>query len=155
LRLSIKKWHAMGDSPRFQVVEGHEFKPKEKVFVIDPNGFDIWEAVITTVRGGKYSVHYPEYPQDDQEIEDTSRILVDTRANRRIFHTQEAQRQVELSEASEESEPSSDDSDSDAADFADDDSGGEWTSRRGGKKGNAEKVKPRPKGSRVSPRRRR
>jgi hypothetical protein len=145
----------MSDTPQFQVVEGHEFKPKEKVFVIDPNGFDIWEAVITSVRAGKYSVHYPEYPEDDQEIEDTARILVDNRANRRIFKSQEAQRQVDpQSDTGDESEPS-EDSDSDAADYADEESGGEWRSRRGGKKGNADKARPRPKDARVSPRRRR
>jgi hypothetical protein len=151
----------MTNPPSFDIVKDHEFKLKEKVFVIDPNGFDLWAGVITSTSGGKYSVHYPDYPQDDQEFEDTSHLLVDTRVNRRIFNSQEATRQTQLPPLSSgESEPFSDNSESDeAGDYADPGSPGEGkkskksTKAKRPKKGKVEKVKPRPKGTRVSPRR--
>jgi hypothetical protein len=34
-------------------------------------------------------VQYPEYPEDEQEVQDTAPILADTRANCCIFRTQE------------------------------------------------------------------
>jgi hypothetical protein len=144
----------MSKSPRFDAVEGHEFKPKEKVFVIDPNDFDIWEAIIVSVKDGKYKVHYPDYPQDDQEFEDASRLLADTRTNRRIFNSQEAARQTQLPPLeSDESEPASEESGSDdAGDYADRRAPRDTKSKKKPKKSKVPQ-KTRPKGSRVSPRR--
>jgi hypothetical protein len=145
----------MGDTPKFEVVENHEFNPKEKVFVIDPNGFDLWAAVILAIDDGKYKLHYPEYPHDDQELDGISRILVDTRANRRIFNAQESARQTQLPPlSSDESEPFSEESSSeDADDYADTGSPSDTKKSKKGKASRNAKPKPRPKGSRVSPRR--
>jgi hypothetical protein len=78
------------------VLEGREFKPSDKVFVIDPNGDDIWEAVVLSVRGGKYSVHFPEYPEEDQDLGGTGRILADTRTNHRIFKERQQRQRMDL-----------------------------------------------------------
>jgi hypothetical protein len=145
----------MRDAPKVEVVEGHEFRLKEKVLVIDPNGFNLWEAVIITISDDKYKVHYPDYPQEDKELEGTSRILVEARVNRRIFNAQEADRQTQLPPfASSESEPFSEDSSSyDAEDYADSGSPSDTKKPRRGKV--FWKREPRPKGARVSPRRHR
>jgi hypothetical protein len=151
----------MTTKPAFEIVKDHEFKVREKVFVIDPNGFDIWEAVIVNANDGKIALRYPEYPADNEEFEDTARILVDTRVNRRIFNAQEATRQAQLPPlSSDQSEPFSDESESDeAGDYADPGSPGETKKAKKPKKGKApkkgkvEKTKPRPKGARGSPRR--
>jgi hypothetical protein len=75
-----------------QISVSNHYRTNERLFVIDANGFTLWQAEITRVRAGKYSVQYPEYPEDpedDQEVQDTAWILADTRANCRIFRTQE------------------------------------------------------------------
>jgi hypothetical protein len=150
----------MSGRPDFEIVAEHDFKPKEKVLVIDQNGYDLWEGVIKAIKGEKISIHYPEFPGEDEDFDDTTRILVDTRINRRIFNTQEAARQTQLPPLSaSEEEPFSDRSD-DA-----DDTGRDYAPARGlekvkkgkkvknGKKPKKDKVKPRPEGARVSPRR--
>jgi hypothetical protein len=147
----------MGDAAKFEIVEDHEFKLKEKVLVIDSNGFDVWEAIITAINADTYKVHYPDYPQEDEELEGTSRILVETRINRRIFNAQEAERQTQLPLlGSSESEPFSEGSSSDdAEDYADTGSPSDAKKPRKGKALKKREPKPRPKGARVSPRRRR
>ncbi|OHT04187.1 hypothetical protein TRFO_28419 [Tritrichomonas foetus] len=63
--------------------------------MIDPNGFDIWEATIVKIdESDGISVHYPQYPDDDETVKETSRILPKTRINTRIFKEQEKQRQM-------------------------------------------------------------
>lgn len=151
----------MEDKPQFEVID-HEFKVKEKVYVIDPNEYDLWEGEITDIQDGKYSVHYPEFPEDDEVLEDTSRILAKTRVNTRIFNNQETQRQSTLPPLSSgEEEPFSDDSD-------DGDDGDDYEpvpvqekekdpkkakKPKRGKKLKEQPMKPRPEGARSSPRR--
>lgn len=76
--------------PPFEFVPDHPFKKGEKVYVIDPNGYDIWEGQITDVKDNTYHVHYPEYPEDDGPITETAkRVLVQTKRNKDIFTKQE------------------------------------------------------------------
>lgn len=82
----------MGDDiPDFEFVRDHEFKVDEGVYVIDQNGFDIYEAVITDIDGdGVYSIHYPDWPDDDCTITDEDeRLLAKTGRNVRIYRDQE------------------------------------------------------------------
>jgi hypothetical protein len=145
-------------APKFEIVQGHEFQAGEKVLVIDPNGFDLWEGVITSIKNGKFAVHYPEYETDDEEMDNTSRILVNTRINRRIFNNQEATRHTVLPPLEDgESEPFSYDSEepSDAFDESGSDSPADRKTikKTKSKPSKREKAKPRPYGARVSPRR--
>ena len=78
--------------PPFDRPEGHVFQEEENVFVIDPNGFDIWEAQITKIVNDRYAVHYPEYPQDDEELT-TARLLVASEKNQELFLKMENNRQ--------------------------------------------------------------
>ena len=150
----------MEEKPQFEVVE-HEFKVKEKVYVIDPNEFDLWEGEITDIQDGKYSVHYPEFPEDDEVLEDTSRILAKTRVNTRIFNIQETRRQGMAPLSSDDEEPVSDESDDgdDGDDYEPapvqekDMSPKKAKKPKRGKKVKEQPVKPRPEGARSSPRR--
>jgi hypothetical protein len=148
----------MSRTPKFERTKDHTYEVNEKVFVIDKNGFDIWEAQITTIQNGTYSVHYPEFPEDDEALPDTSRILLDTRVNRRIFNNQEGERQTILPALSEgEEEPFSD------SDSYDDEEGDDYRPGTGspepdyspGKKGKKVKIpaSTRPKGARSNPKR--
>jgi hypothetical protein len=150
----------MSSRPDFEIITGHDFKPKEKVFVIDPNGYDLWEGIITSIKSNKLGIQYPAFPGEDEELEDTSRILTDTRVNRRIFNMQEAIRQTQLPPLdSSESEPfsdRSDDPDSEGREYAP--ARGLENPKKGKKpkkanKPKKDKVRPRPEGVRVSPRR--
>jgi hypothetical protein len=159
---TIQRIEDMSGSPKFEYTPDHSFHPKEKIFVIDKNGFDIWEAEIVDIESGTFSVHYPAFPEDDEKISDSNRILVDTRVNRRIFNTQESNRQAQLPPLSEgEEEPFSDrdDDDDDAGDYQP--ASGSPRSDKKPKKGkkNKKSAKPskpstkRPEGVRLSPRR--
>jgi hypothetical protein len=53
--------------------------------VIDPNGYDIWEAQLAAVVGNKNAVHYPDFPDDDEELTVVTRIFAATDANKAIF----------------------------------------------------------------------
>lgn len=92
-------------APEFEFVADHKFAKGEKVYVIEPNGYDIWEAEINEVKSnGTYAVHYPAFPEDDCDIsEEDKRILVQTKKNKKIFDEQEEVRN-EKEEESEEAE---------------------------------------------------
>ena len=109
----------MAETPAFERIEDHEFQPKEQVYVIDENGFDIYEAVIKSIEGLHYSVHYPEYPSDDQVLDGTARLLPKTRVNTRIYKNQEATR-AQIAGEDEEADsdaPIEDDDDDNEQDF--------------------------------------
>ncbi|KAH0789401.1 Mitotic apparatus protein [Histomonas meleagridis] len=146
--------------PKFEIDNDHEFKPKEKVLVIDKNEYDLWEGEISSIEGGVYKIHYPEFPDDDEELNDTSRLLVRTRKNLSIFRSQETKRQSADLESDDTTESS--DSDDSDAEVSDDDDEGDYVpnaalKRKSSKKSKKNKKKTvsrtRPKGSRVSPRR--
>jgi hypothetical protein len=150
----------MVDIPLFEIVPEHEFKVKEKVLVIDPNGYDLWDGIITSTKNGHFRVHYPEFPGDDQDFEDTSRILVDTRVNRRIFKTQEAVRQTQLPPLEEDEEEPFSDRSADEGDGTRDYAPNRATEKpkkpkkpKKAKKPKKDQTKQRPEGVRVSPRR--
>ena len=151
----------MGEKPQFEFIE-HEFKVKEKVYIIDPNEYDLWEGEIRNIEDGKYSVHKPEFPEDDEVLEDSSRILAKTRINTRIFNNQETQRQSTLPPLSSDAEePFSDESDDgdDGDDYkpvqADEKEKGPKKPKKPkkGKKIKEQPIRPRPEGARSSPRR--
>jgi hypothetical protein len=143
--------------PGFERNPDHNFQVREKVFIIDNNGFDIWEAQIKDIQGGSVTVHYPGFPDDDEAINDFARVLVDGRVNRRIFNSQEATRQAQLPALSDgEKEPFSDDDDDE--DKADEyEPGSPKSDKKRSKKGKKpKKAVPkarRPEGVRSSPRR--
>ena len=82
--------------PVFVHEEGHEWTQGEKIYVLDRNKFDIYEAEIKEIKQIKnkneYSIHYPEYPDDDFVAKTTTRFLVQNEANKKIFEEQEAVR---------------------------------------------------------------
>jgi hypothetical protein len=152
----------MTSSPGFERIPDHFFQVREKIFVIDNNEFDIWEAQIKDVQSDSVSVHYPEFPDDDEVISDLRRLLTDTRVNRRIFNAQEAKRQVQLPPLSDgEEEPFSDreNDDKDIGDYDPNSAANKHgTKSRKGKKPKAGKLSKRfskapPEGVRRSPRR--
>ncbi|OHT06158.1 Mitotic apparatus protein [Tritrichomonas foetus] len=153
------------NNPDFERDESHQFKVGESVFVIDPNGFDLWKATIRSIEENKFSLHYPEFPDDDEIVEGTERLLERSRKNGRIFNEQEVRRSSAQENEEEDEVPSDSDSAehneySDVEDaYAPDESGPGRKSGKKNKKGKNNKnnkkpvVKPRPEGARSSPRR--
>jgi hypothetical protein len=82
------------DAPAFEHVEGHEFAVGEDVFVIDRNGYDIWEGQVVAVGSDKIAIHYPDYPEDDEELAGTDRLLAVTDANKAIYAEMEEARKT-------------------------------------------------------------
>jgi IS4 transposase len=82
------------DAPAFERTSGYQFSVGEDVFVIDTNGYDIWEAQITAVVGASVAVHYPDYPDDDEELTGIARLLRVTDKNREIFDAMEQTREA-------------------------------------------------------------
>lgn len=92
----------VNDIPDFERVENHQFQKDEEVYMIDPNGLDLWEGIIEKVEGNKYSIHYPEFPTDDEDVEGTDRVLVRTDKNKEIYNNQEkirAEKEEEIKKA--------------------------------------------------------
>lgn len=81
-------------NPEFDIIPDHEFKEGEKVYVIDPNGYDMWEAIILKKNKDKFSVHYPEYSDDDEELTGTARMLVKNKNNIELYKKMEEQRMI-------------------------------------------------------------
>lgn len=66
------------------------FHLKDEVYVIDPNGVDLWEGIIINNKPGSiFGIHYPGFPNDDEIIKGCARLLRRTPINDRIFHKQE------------------------------------------------------------------
>ena len=104
----------MTSPPNFERDEDHDYQPREEVYVIHQNGYDIYEAVIVSVEGFHYTVHYPEYPNDDQVLDGTSRLLPKNRVNTRIYRNQEAARSEKMiQDLDSNSESDNDDNDED------------------------------------------
>ncbi|KAK8888034.1 hypothetical protein M9Y10_039094 [Tritrichomonas musculus] len=92
----------VNDIPDFERVENHQFQKDEEVYMIDPNGLDLWEGIIEKAEGNKYSIHYPEFPTDDEDVEGTDRVLVRTDKNKEIYNNQEkirAEKEEEIKKA--------------------------------------------------------
>ena len=95
----------MSDSekpPEFVREPEHKFTEKEKIYVIDPNGFDIYEAIIKKINNGSYEIDYPQYPSDNFTTTDTGRFLVINDANKAIYENQETLRLAKDIEEEEE-----------------------------------------------------
>ena len=77
-------------TPAFEYVNDYNFTVDEDVYVIDGNGFDIWPGKVVSIEENKLKIHYPDYPDDDEEIAlEDKRVLVKTTANTTIFTNQE------------------------------------------------------------------
>lgn len=68
----------------------NDFANGEDVYVIDKNGFDLWEGKIVRKEGSsKVGIHYPDYPEDDEGDVYYRRVLEKTERNSTIFMLQE------------------------------------------------------------------
>ena len=76
------------ENPDFERDENHQFRLGDRVYVIADNEYDIYEAEITAVNDGSFSVHYPEYPDDDTDVGEEY-VLPVTERNQKIFDEQE------------------------------------------------------------------
>ena len=80
----------MSDIPHFSRRWDEKIHEGQKVYVIDHNGYDIYEAVIEVIYSSptRYLVFYPEY-ETREEIFDKNLILCQNKINRSIFTSQE------------------------------------------------------------------
>lgn len=97
------------DIPNFEKPVNHTFTVGEQIYVIDPNGYDLYEAEIKSVGENSWHVHYPEYPEDDFTAKNTSRFLLKTDTNFKIYREQEDVRLAKTLEEEEESTGEPDD----------------------------------------------
>ena len=103
------------DIPNFEKPVNHTFTAGEHIYVIDPNGFDLYAAEIRSIGENSWHIHYPLYPEDDFTAKNTSRFLLKTEKNTAIFNEQESIRLAKAIEEEEESTGEPDDpSDEDA-----------------------------------------
>jgi hypothetical protein len=101
----------MGDTPEFDHPDpDHVFQVNDVVYVIDPEGFDIYEATIRSVDDETYDVWYPDYEQDEQIDREDNRLLERTPQNQRIYAKQE---KIRLAKERGEQGEDSDESDED------------------------------------------
>lgn len=153
-----------GKTPNFEYDANFLPEIKEKVLIIDRNGYDLWVGIIVQNDNGKFTVHYPDYQEEDEIIDlDANRILKWTRANSRIFNQQEMRRNQQQQDGEEEEDQDDDESDESgsnepeykppsASPFEK-----EGKKKKGSKskksKKNKEVYRPRPEGARTNPRR--
>lgn len=145
----------MSKQPEFEIDPNHEFKSKEKVYLIDTNGYDIWEAKITAVDGNKYTVQLLEDRKHTETVEGTERLLAWTRANTKICKEQDIRRASNNKASSESDEAEEDADEEEGPDFVDDDdepSKGKKQKKPSKSKKNASKPS-KPSGTRSNPRR--
>jgi hypothetical protein len=89
------------DTPQFFQEADHEFTVGEHVYVIDNNGFDIFDAVISDLQDSQIQVDYPDWPDDAGWVE-RERVIPSNRANDAIFNAQERIRKQKEREEEEE-----------------------------------------------------
>ncbi|KAK8871008.1 hypothetical protein M9Y10_008921 [Tritrichomonas musculus] len=154
-------------APEFERVSDFTPQVKEKVLVIDKNGFDLWVGIVQSNENGKIEVHYPDYQEDETiEGDGIQRILKWTRINSRIYNNQEMHRdqQQQDSEEEEEQDESSESTESNEPDYKPINAPpvekeGKRSSKKKGskakknKKGKKDTYHPRPEGARSNPRR--
>ena len=79
--------------------ENKGFKNGDDVYVIDGNGYDIYLGKIVNVVGDTYAIHYPAWPEDDEELNGSERLLALSDRNKEIFEQQEKlRREIEIDE---------------------------------------------------------
>jgi len=76
-------------NPDFERDPDRQFRAGEKVYAIDTNLFDIYDAEVTGVTEDGIQIHYPDWSDDDGEIE-IERLLCQTARNSAIFREQNA-----------------------------------------------------------------
>ena len=101
----------MEDEPDFEFDPEHKYQVGEKIYVIDPNGFDIWEGEIQEIGITTWSVHFPDYPQDDRKYRTTNQFLLRTEGNKKIFEEQEKARKENNEEEEETTKSDTEDGD--------------------------------------------
>ena len=75
-------------TPEFDLTAPSEFQVGDKVFAIDKNKYDIYQAVVKKVVGPNlYDVVYPDY--ETEETVEQERILVRNEKNTKIYEEQE------------------------------------------------------------------
>jgi hypothetical protein len=97
--------HDRYDLPTFDIQPGRKFYPDESVYVIDINGYDIWEGRIKRIRG-KHAFVAIACDAGRYQWIDLDRILQTNDHNRAIFEDQERIRVEKMYRELEE--PSSD-----------------------------------------------
>ena len=151
----------MTQIPDFEIEEDHEYKPREKVYVRDQNGYDIYEGTIVSIELDSIKVRMTD---DNKDIRDLTRedILPNNRKNHRIFMEQDQKRAQDGFEEEEEEKPKKtvyydDDLDDDEDDFDDESDDDEPRKKKKGQKPRKSRkdkpIKPRPAGARSNPRR--
>lgn len=65
-----------------------QFSVGEFVYVISANDFDVFEGVIEKISNGRYWIHYPEWPNDDEDFIGTEKLLKETNVNKKIYQKQ-------------------------------------------------------------------
>ena len=94
----------------------HIFKVNEKIYILESNEYDIFEAIITKIENGVFSVHYPDWPDDDRDFNSTKRFYPQTDKNTKEFLRQEI---VRSNKTKSRNEGSDDESRSSSDDFSD------------------------------------
>ena len=152
----------MTQTPDFEIEDDHEYKPREKVYVRDQNGYDIYEGTIVSIDLDTIRVRMTD---DQKDVRDLSKddILPNNRKNHRIFMEQDQKRAQDGFEEEEEQKPrkftyADDDLDEDDEDDFDDETDDDMPKKR--KKGQKPRksrkdkpIRPRPEGARSNPRR--
>ncbi|KAK8843632.1 hypothetical protein M9Y10_024692 [Tritrichomonas musculus] len=93
--------------PDFDFNRKRSYLPNDDVFVIDKNGFDIFEAVVMSVTNSGYSIHYPDFPQNDEQV-GIERIIDKSEKNIDIFKKQEENREKKVAEIIQNSKQEND-----------------------------------------------
>ena len=81
------------NSPLFTLLDREDIlNINDPVYVIDPNGFDIWAGVINSAfQNDVYKIHYPEFSDEDGPAHYT-RVLRRVANNKQIYDEQEMTR---------------------------------------------------------------
>lgn len=80
--------------PNFDYSHKTQLRKNDKIFVIDKNQYDIYEAILIKRENGFNYVRYPDYPGEDEKILGVRRILAQTPRNINIFRNQEKLRSI-------------------------------------------------------------
>lgn len=92
----------MSDPPKFMRFSDHRFKVGEDVYLIDENGYDIFEGRLKSISANKYIVYLP-VDQTEYELPSAERLLKRCAQNKKIFYTQEKIRQEKIQQEESDS----------------------------------------------------
>lgn len=98
----------MLNNPKFSREDTHVYMKGEKIYVVDNNEFDIYEAVVQDIVDGTYKIHYPDYPDEDFSTKSTASFLVQNAVNNEIYEQQEKIRRAKEASAPAEDQDNDD-----------------------------------------------